>query len=87
MSNELWNKREVMAYFHVRSWNTIWLWCRDRGFPLGNSYAHGGPILFDVAAVKKWAKAHQRPQYVKGRSTGKRPKFNLSQKEPADAAA
>ena len=84
---ERWNKQEVMTFFHVRSWGTIWRWCRDRGFPLGMSYSHGGPILFDVAAVKKWAKDNERPQYVGGVSAGPRPKFNIPKKERVDDAA
>ncbi len=88
---ERWNKKEVMAFFHVKTWGCIWRWQKTRGFPLGNSYTHGGPILFDVPAVMKWAKDNERPQYVGGVSDGPRPSFNCDRtreaKEPSDAAA
>ena len=82
-----WNKKEVMAFLGVKSWNTVWRWQKERDFPLGTYLTHGGPVLFDVAAVKRWAKENETEQFVQGRSAGERPKFNLPQKEPADVAA
>ena len=89
MPKQRWNIKETMAFFHLRSRGTLWRWQRTRGFPIGVSYTHGGPVLFDVAAVMKWAEDNERPQYVEGRSTGPRPEFNCDRareaKEQADA--
>ena len=82
-----WRKKEVLEYFCIKAWSTIRVWQRERLFPLGVSYVHGGPILFDVQAVKRWAKKNETEQFVEGRSKGERPKYNLPENEPADAGA
>ena len=83
-----WTKKEILAHFRVKSWGTIWRWQRSRKFPLGRFV--GGRLLFDEDAIKEWERKQERPQFVKGISTGARPSYNCDQareaKEPADAA-
>lgn len=82
-----WTKRDILNYFRIKSWGTIWRWQVHRGFPLGSQNNPRGLLLFDPVAVKRWAKDNERPQYVKGVSTGERPVYNFPEVEPSDAAA
>lgn len=92
MTEERWTKKEVLAHFRVRSWATVWRWQKLLGFPIGFSIGGGGArLLFDADAIRAWEKKQTSPQFVKGVSTGPRPKYNLplpiSKKVLADADA
>ena len=76
-----WTKKDILAHFRVKSWGTIWRWQRDRNFPLGRSV--GGRLLFDEDAIRKWEQEQERPHYVKGVSTGARPKYNCDRAREA----
>jgi len=60
---------EFMRKYKV-SYNTTWLWRRDKGLPFSRDL-RTGDLRFDVKEVEAWLKLHYSPAEIKQRFSDK----------------